>query len=76
MDLENLDIKIDKEDKAMIILNFLPKSSKNFKETLKYSRATISINDVQNALNYKMLDMKVIKRNNSNGEGLVPRGRS
>lgn len=38
LDLENLEIKVDDEDKAIIFLNSLPKCLKNFKETLKYGR--------------------------------------
>lgn len=34
LDLEELEVKIDKEDKVVILLNLLPKSLKNFKETL------------------------------------------
>lgn len=38
LDLENFDIKIDNQDKAIILLNPLPKSLKHFKGTLKYGR--------------------------------------
>lgn len=31
LDLENLDVKIDDEDKVVILLNSLPKSFMNFK---------------------------------------------
>ncbi|KAJ9701353.1 hypothetical protein PVL29_006623 [Vitis rotundifolia] len=38
LDLENFDIKVDSQDKAIILLNPLPKSLKHFKGTLKYGR--------------------------------------
>ncbi|PON57268.1 hypothetical protein PanWU01x14_175320, partial [Parasponia andersonii] len=58
LDLENLGIKVEDEDKAIILLNSLPKNLKNFKETLKYDRQTITVDKVQNALESKLLDMK------------------
>ena len=46
LDLESLDIKVEDEDKAIILLNSLPKSLKHFKETLKYGRDAITFDDV------------------------------
>ena len=46
LDLESLDVKVEDEDKAIILLNSLPKSLKNFKETLKYGRDAITFDDV------------------------------
>lgn len=43
LDLEELEVKIDEEDKAVILLNSLPKSLKNFKETLKYGRGPLQL---------------------------------
>ena len=74
LDLESLDIKVEDEDKALILLNSLPKSLKHFKETLKYGRDAITFDDVQNALNAKVLDMKSSNKTNS-GESLIARGR-
>ena len=76
MDLENLDIKVDKKDKVVILLNFLPKSLKNFKETLKYRREKIWIDDIQNALNAKLVDIKSNEKAGNLGEGLTVKGRS
>ena len=74
LDLESLDIKMEDEDKAIILLNSLPKSLKHVKETLKYGRDAITFDDVQNALNAKVLDMKSSDKTNS-GESLTVRGR-
>lgn len=46
LDLENFDIKMDEEDKAMILLNSLSKSLRFFKETLKYGGVTISVDEI------------------------------
>ena len=73
LDLESLDFKVEDEDKAIILLNSLPKSLKHFKETLKYGRDAITFDDVQNALNAKVLDMKSSDKTNS-GESLTARG--
>lgn len=75
LDLENLNIKLDEEDKVEIILNSLPKSFKNCKETLKYGRETITIDDIQNALTSKLLDIKSNEKNDNMGEGLTVRGK-
>ena len=74
LDLESLDIKVEDEDKAIILLNSLPKSLKHFKETLKYGKDDITFDDVQNALNAKVLDMKSSDKTNG-GESLTVRGR-
>ena len=65
---------MEDEDKAIILLNSLPKSLKHVKETLKYGRDAITFDDVQNALNAKVLDMKSSDKTNS-GESLTVRGR-
>ena len=41
LDLANVDIKIEDEDKAIIILNYLPKSFSNFVDTTKYGRESL-----------------------------------
>ena len=74
LDLESLDIKVENEDKTIILLNSLPKSLKYFKETLKYGRDAITFDDIQNSLNAKVLDMKSSDKTNS-GESLTVKGR-
>ncbi|KAL8456521.1 hypothetical protein ACS0TY_034655 [Phlomoides rotata] len=37
-DLENLDVKLEDEDKTLMLLNSLPKSYKTFKDTLLFGR--------------------------------------
>ena len=38
-DLENIDVKLENEDKALILLNALPKTYKHFKDAMLYGRA-------------------------------------
>ncbi|CAM8912019.1 unnamed protein product [Rhodiola kirilowii] len=67
LDLENLEIKIDDEDQAIMILNALPPSYHSFVETMKYSRDSLSLEEVISALKSKQ-----IERNSSSStvEGL------
>lgn len=71
-DLENIDVKLDEEDKALILLNSLPKTFENFRETLLFgNRDSITLEDIQVALKCKELhkssDHKVTA---TGGEGL------
>lgn len=50
-DLENIDVKMEEEDKALILLNYLPRSYENFRDTLLYGREQgISLEEVQSAI--------------------------
>jgi hypothetical protein len=51
MDLKNIDIKIDDEDQALILLCSLPEFFDNFINSMLYGRDTISLIDVKSALN-------------------------
>ena len=37
-DLENIDIKMDNEDQALILLNVMPKIYEHFKDAMLYGR--------------------------------------
>ena len=47
IDIENMDVKIEDEDQALLLLCSLPPSYKHFKETLIYNRKEISMGDVK-----------------------------
>src|SRR3954464_8670627 len=50
MDLGNVDIKVDSEDQALILLCSLPKLYDVFVDTLLYGKDSISLEDVSSAL--------------------------
>jgi hypothetical protein len=50
MDLKNIDIQIDDEDQALILLCSLPKFFDNFVNSMLYGRDTISLVDVKFSL--------------------------
>jgi len=49
-DLKNLDVEIDDEDKALLLLNSLPDTYEHLVTTLLYGKEKIKFIDVSNAL--------------------------
>lgn len=75
-DLENIEIKLEEEDKALILLNSLPRSYENFRDAMLYGREqSISLEEVQSAIQSKELQKKMIPDSQSQGESLITRGR-
>lgn len=55
-DLENIDVRIEDEDKTIILLNALPKSFDHVKDAIMYGmETTITLEEVQSALRAKEL---------------------
>ena len=46
LDLENIDVTIDDEDQALLLLCSLPKSCAHFKDTLLFGRDSVSLEEV------------------------------
>nr|GEX42753.1 retrovirus-related Pol polyprotein from transposon TNT 1-94 [Tanacetum cinerariifolium] len=75
IDLKNLDVDIDDEDKVVLLVISLPASYKHFKEIILYgNRKTLSVDDVKSALLSKQKYNDDVEP--ESGEGLVARGRS
>jgi hypothetical protein len=51
MDLKNIDVQVDDENQALILLCSLPDVFDNFVNSMLYGRDTISLADVKSALN-------------------------
>ena len=75
LDLENIDVTIDDEDQALLLLSSLPKSYNNFKDTFLYGRESLTLDEVQAALNSKELNHKNEDKGSTVAEGLNVRGR-
>ncbi|KAH9751577.1 hypothetical protein KPL71_014347 [Citrus sinensis] len=69
LDLENVNVNLEDEDIALILLSSLPDSYEHFVDTLLYERQTLTLKDVKNALESK--DLK--KRAEGKDQGLSER---
>ncbi|KAI4340978.1 hypothetical protein MLD38_025761 [Melastoma candidum] len=78
LDLPGVDVKIDDEDQALILLCSLPSSYENYVDTMLYGRETISVSDVKDALQSKELKKRVSESYESGSESglVVSRGRN
>ena len=68
VDLKNLDVEIDDEDKALLLLNSLPDTYEPLVTTLLYGKEKIKFIDVSNALvnnEYRKKDQIVHKKSTS-----------
>ncbi|KAH9764272.1 hypothetical protein KPL70_001465 [Citrus sinensis] len=75
LDLENVNIILENEDRALILLSSLPESYEHFVDTLLYGRQTLSLKDVKDALEYKDLKKRSDMKDQNNAEGLVVKGK-
>lgn len=70
-DIENLEVKLEDDHKALMLLSSLPKSLENFKGTLLFGKKDqLSFEEIQTTLKTKFLQMKNDKRSQTPGEGL------
>jgi hypothetical protein len=77
--LENIEVSLEDEDKALLLLNSLPKSFEHFRDVILYGKEqTITLEEVQTSIRTKELQRQQDgKSETNNGEGLnVQRGRS
>ncbi|GJT91508.1 retrovirus-related pol polyprotein from transposon TNT 1-94 [Tanacetum coccineum] len=76
LDLANIDIKIEDEDQALMLLTSLPSSYENFVEKLLYGRESLTMEDVLVTLNSRELKKRTEGTKEETGDGLYVRGRS
>ena len=77
LDLKAVDVKIEDEDLALILVCSLPSSYENFVDTMLYGRSTISVAEVKDALLSKELKRKVSVNEGESGSNLYAgRGRT
>ena len=58
LDLENIGVKYEDEDKVLVFLYSLPKSYENFVDILQHGRDKLTLEDVIGALNSKALRLR------------------
>ncbi|GKB93664.1 hypothetical protein Tco_0979801 [Tanacetum coccineum] len=76
LDLANIDIEIEDEDQALMLLTSLPSSYENFVKTLLFGRESLTIEDVLVTLNSKELKKRTGGIKEESCDGLYVRGRS
>lgn len=78
-DLENVKVTVPEEDQAIVLLMSLPRQFDQLKETLKYCKTTLALEEITGAIRSKTLELGVNgKAIKSNSEALYvqDRGRS
>ena len=78
-DLAAMEVKYEEEDTALMLLCSLPSSYTNFRDTILYSRDTLTLNEVYEALNSKEKMKLMVPHDGSSSsqaEGLSVRGRT
>lgn len=70
LDLENVNIDLEDEDRALILLSSLLYSYEHFVHTLLYGRQTLTLKDVKSALESKDLKKRANGKDQNHGEGL------
>jgi len=76
LDLKNIDIEVDDEDQALILLCSLPDLFDNSVNSMVYCRDTISLADVKSTVNCMVLRTRLNRKGNDNQvEGLFVKGR-
>ncbi|KAG8503196.1 hypothetical protein CXB51_001204 [Gossypium anomalum] len=73
--LEAIEVQYDKEDLGLILLCSLPPSYSTFRDTILYSRESLTVDEVYDSLtSYDKMKHFVVKPD-SQGESLIARGR-
>lgn len=76
--LSSVNVSVSEEVQAILLLSSLPSQYNQLKETLKYGRETLTIEDVTNAAKSKEIELKDVKDSSTSqrsGEAYITRGR-
>ncbi|GJV43754.1 hypothetical protein Tco_1428290 [Tanacetum coccineum] len=76
LDLTNVDIEIEDQDQALMLLTLFPSSYENFVEKLLYGRESLTMKDVLATLNSRKLKKRAKGKKKEISDGLYVRGRS
>lgn len=75
-DLENVKVTVPDEDQAIVLLMSLPKQFDQLKETLKYGKTTLALDEITGAIRSKSLELGASgKLSKSNSEALYVQDR-
>ena len=69
--LKTIDVALDDEGKALLLISSLPKSYENLVDALMYGRQTLTLDEVKSALNTRELQTKQGHLENSGSEELT-----
>ncbi|KHN13198.1 Retrovirus-related Pol polyprotein from transposon TNT 1-94, partial [Glycine soja] len=77
LSLKNIDVAVDDEDQAVLLLSSLPRAYDNFVDTIIFGRSSLSMEEVKTALQSWELKRRITDSygGTSSGEGLMVRGR-
>lgn len=78
-DLENVKVTVPDEDQAIVLLMSLPKQFDQLKETLKYGKTTLVLDEITGAIRSKSLELGAsgkLSKNSSEALYVQDRGRS
>ncbi|GKC66055.1 retrovirus-related pol polyprotein from transposon TNT 1-94 [Tanacetum coccineum] len=75
LDLENIEVKFEDEDLALLLLTSLSASYEHFVDTLRYGREALTFKDLMATLNSKEIKERS-KAKGDDGKGLYVRGRT
>ena len=76
--LSSVNVSVSEEVQAILLLSSLPAQYNQLKETLKYGRDTLTLEDVTNAAKSKEIELKEVLESSTSqksGEAYVTRGR-
>lgn len=76
LDLKNVDVRIEEEDQAIILLSSLPKIYEHIVDTMLYGKQTLTMTEVKSVLMSKEIQRKSKLKEEKNGDSLLVRGRS